>query len=107
MNGLRYDIGRPISYVSDSGYSAITVMKVLNGTMIVLGGGQSGENSADLAQIIVSGITYNSELIGYESGIVRNTMDDSLTYIHSSSGKENVSVYVHIGGYYTVYGERF
>lgn len=105
MDGLRTDIGRPISYVSDSGYSAITVMKVLDGTMVVLGGVQTNENAMDLAQVIASGITYDTELIGYDSGIVRNTMSNFILY--SSSSKENVSVYVHIGGYYTVYGKRF
>lgn len=105
MYGLSTSIGKPISYVSESGYSAITVMKVLNGTMIVLGGGQSNENLADLAQVISSGITYGTVSIGFDSGIVKNTIRDSILY--SSSGKENVSVYIHIGGYYTVYGKRF
>lgn len=105
MHGLRSDIGTPIAYVSDSEFSSITVMKVLNGTMVVLGGGQSIENSIDLSQIISSGITYETELIGYDSGIVKNTIKDSIFY--SSSGKDNISVYIHVGGYYTVYGERF
>lgn len=105
MHGLRSDIGKPISYVSDSGFSAITVMKVLNGTMVVLGGKQSGENSADLSQVIASGITYGTELIAYESGIVRNTIGDLISY--PPSIKENISVYINFGGYYTVYGERF
>lgn len=105
MDGLRIDIGRPISYISDSGYSAITAMKVLKGNMVVLGGVQTNENAMDIAQVIASGITYNSELIGYDSGFVKNNTDDLITY--TSSGKENVSVYVHVGGYYTAYGERF
>lgn len=105
MYGLRSDIGTPISYVSESGFSAITVMKVLQGTMVVLGGGQSSENSSDLAQIIASGITYGTELIGYESGIVRDTVSDSMEY--SPSGEGNISIYIHVGGFYTVYGERF
>ena len=105
MHGLRSDIGKPISYVSDSGFSAITVMEVRNGTMVVLGGGQSSENSMDLAQIISSGITYKTELIGQDSGVVKNTMKDSISY--SYRNKENISVYVHFGGYFTVYGERF
>lgn len=103
--GLRSEIGKPISYVSDSGFSAISSMQVRNGAMIVLGGGPSNENLADLAQIIASGITHNTKLIGYDSGIVRNTMTDSISY--TASDKENVSVYIHIGGYYTVYGKRF
>lgn len=105
MYGLRSDIGTPISYISESNFSAITVMKVREGTMVVLGGGQSSENSSDIAQVIASGITYGTELIGYDSGIVRNTISDSVDY--SSSGKENISVYIHVGGCYTVYGERF
>ena len=105
MDGLRIDIGAPISYVSNSGYSAITVMKVREGTMVVLGGVQTNENAMDLAQVIASGITYKSSLIGYDSGIVKNNIVDSIDYL--SSDKENVSVYIHVGGYYTTYGARF
>lgn len=105
INGLKSDIGTPISYVSASGFSAITIMKVLNGTMVVLGGGQSSENSMDLAQVIASGISYHTELIGHKSGSVRNTTNDFIFY--PSRNKDDVSVYIHVGGYYTTYGERF
>lgn len=107
MHGLRSDIGKTISYVSDSGFSAITAMQVANGNMVVLGGGQSGENLVDLSQIIASGITYNTKLIGYDSGIARNTMTNSISYLSVPSDMGNVSLYIYVGGYYTVYGERF
>jgi hypothetical protein len=107
MNGLRADAGTPLAYVSESGFSSITSMKVFNGTMVIFGGGNSYENSMDCAQIIASGITHDSIVVGYESGFVRNTKTGILQYDGTVTSTDNISVYVFMGGYYIVYGERY
>ena len=104
-HGLRSEIGTPLAYVSESGYSSITAMNVSQGTMVFIGGDMDDDHSSDCAQIIASGITYATTVLGYREGIVNGNMIGDITY--AASAEENVTVYVHMGGYYTVYGERF
>lgn len=106
--GLNVNAGTPLAYTSESGYSSITSVDVLNGTMIIFGGGGSSANSMDCAQIIASGVTHNTTLVEHESGFVKNIKRDSIRYsdeagIHSTEG---IFAYICIGGYYLVHGER-
>lgn len=100
--GLSADVGTPLAYVSESGFSSITSMKALNGTMVVFGGGESYANSMDCAQIIASGVTHDTTMIEHETGVLRNNESGRI----EASSVENKSIYVYIGGYYIVYGER-
>ncbi|MDN5358007.1 MAG: hypothetical protein PWR17_1176 [Candidatus Methanomethylophilaceae archaeon] len=104
-HGLRSDIGTPIAYTSESGYSSITAMKVSQGTMVYVGGDMDDDYSSDCAQIIASGITYATTVLGYREGVLNGSINGEIPYV--ASAEENVTVYVHMGGYYTVYGERF
>lgn len=106
-NGLKADAGTPLAYVSESGFSSITSMKVFDGTVVIFGGGMSYENSMDCAQIIASGITHDSKVVGYESGSLRNTKTGTMQYDGTITSADNILAYVFIGGYYPVYGERY
>lgn len=107
-NGLKADAGTPLAYVSDDGYSSITSKKVSNGSLIVFGGGHTCENSIDCAQLISAGVTADSVLLEHKSGTIKGT---ATKYIELDTDEEiipdNISVYVCMGGYYTVYGKRF
>lgn len=106
--GLNADIGTPLAFVSESGFSSITSMKVLNGTMVIFAGGHSYENSMDCAQIITSGITHDTIIVEHQEGTISNCKDGRILYPDESgiSSIDNISVYIYIGGYYIVYGER-
>lgn len=106
-NGLSADAGTPLAYVSDSGFSSITAKEVSNGSLFVFGGGHTYDNSMDIAQLIVSGITAKSTLIGHWSGTVNGTLTESVKFDESPIIPENIHVYIYIGGYYIVFGKRF
>lgn len=107
--GLSADAGTPLAYVSESGFSSITSVEILNGTMIVFGGGNSNENFMDCAQIIASGIAHDTELVEHEGGAIMNSKDGSIKYLDGIdiSSFDNIFVYIYIGGYFIVYGERY
>ncbi len=104
-HGLRSDIGTPLAYVSESGYSSITSMKASEGTMVFIAGDMDDDFASDCAQIIAAGITYATTVLDYSAGIADGSTSGQLTY--SASAEDNVTVYVQMGGYYTVYGQRF
>lgn len=106
--GLNVNAGTPLAYTSESGYSSITSVEVLNGTMIIFGGGGSSANSIDCAQIIASGVTHDTTVMEYESGFVKDIKRSSIRYsdeigTHPTDG---IFTYIYIGGYYLVYGGR-
>ncbi|MFA6802682.1 MAG: hypothetical protein WCR09_04525 [Candidatus Methanomethylophilaceae archaeon] len=104
-HGLRSDIGTPLAYVSESGFSSITAMRASEGTMVVMGGDMGDDHASDCAQMIAAGITYATTVLDHAEGMADGSASGEMTY--SASAAENVTVYVHMGGYYTVYGERF
>ncbi len=101
--GLSSDIPNSLemSFVDDSGFSASSLVKFHNGQIGVIGASFSDASRTDLAQMISSGMTYDSEIV-----------DKTSVKTHHSEETGTVSidcdiVYIFCGGYYSPYGERF
>lgn len=109
-NGTKYGLDHSVIKDSlaigytDGKYSSICLTKYGNGMICVFGGILSNEQRADIAQVIASGLTYCSKVVAFEHGTVtRDTVS-----IHANIEKlhGNLSVFVSLGGYYPVYGNK-
>lgn len=91
---------------TEEGYASAALVKCGSGQICLLGGDYSNYQRADLVQILASGLTYQSDLVGYAKGIVtRNTVSDTINTPIDSS--RHYSVYVYFGGYYPEYGRCY
>jgi hypothetical protein len=89
---------------TDGTYSSISFVKYGEGQICVIAGNYSSNQRDDCAQIISSGLSYDSKIIGMESGsVTRGTVYGAIDV----GSYANVQVYIYIGGYLTVYGHSF
>jgi hypothetical protein len=93
-----------IGYTEDD-YSSIVFNKFGDGMICVLAGDMSNNQRADLAQIISSGLCYNSAIIGQASGTV--TRGSVSGTVDMTAPSQYSSVYIYYGGYYPVYGRCY
>ncbi|AIZ57019.1 hypothetical protein Mpt1_c11570 [Candidatus Methanoplasma termitum] len=87
---------------SEDGYSTVSMVPFGHGMICVLGGFYERQQVDDIGQIIASGMTCYSEILGIMNGnITRQTihLDQEIP-----NDKDNVSVYVSIGGNYLTFG---
>lgn len=101
--GMSVDVPDSLSlgYVTNDGYTSIGIAKYGEGMICIVGGFYSDTERTDLAQIVASGVTYDSEVVLHESVSVKggeNTGD--LAPLDGSV------VYIFAGGDYTSYGQR-
>lgn len=101
--GLQVDLPNSLSvgFETDNGYGSIVLSKCRNGMVTVVGCDYSDIVRADIAQIVASGLTYDSSIIE-----VKNV------YVHNGSSTGDLTgsstcVYIFSGGYYTNYGCRY
>lgn len=94
----------PIGY-TEGDYSSIVLSKYGDGMICVFGGEYSNNQRTDLAQIIASNISYSSEMIDCVKGNVKGGTQISSIDLAGVSG--DISVYIYMGGYYTVYGKSY
>ncbi len=86
---------------TDGKYSSTSLVEYGNGMICVLGGDYSNNQRSDLAQIISSGLTPESRIVGFEEGsVTRGTVTGTIEVIG-----DNLSSYIYLGGYYPVYGK--
>jgi hypothetical protein len=86
---------------TENEYSSIAFVKHGNGMISVIAGDYSNYQRTDLAQIISSGLCYSSTIIGSDGGkVTREKIEGTI----SVEGHTNISVYIYLGGYYTVRG---
>lgn len=104
MNSEGISNSLSVGYCED-GYSSITFTKHNAGMICIIG--MMNEiimELEDAAQIIASGITYGSSIVDIDEGKVsRTTVKRSFTFDPGS----DVSLYIFIGGTYTVYGRSY
>jgi len=90
---------------SQDGYSSVSMVPFGEGMICVIGGNSNRYQVDDAAQIISSGASCYSKILGIRCGTVtRGTAEFSFDV---PEGAGEVSVYVSIGGYYTVFGRAF
>lgn len=89
---------------SEGEYSSIVLTEYGEGSICVMGGDLSRNQWSDMAQIIASGITHRSTVIGQAGGSVRY---DTATGTIGIPDADDIVVYVYLGGYYPVYGKMF
>ena len=90
---------------SQDGYSSVSMVPFGDGMICVFGGNSSRYLIDDAAQIIASGASCYSKVLEIRYGTVaRGTAEFSLDI---PEGTGEVSIYVSIGGYYTVSGRSF
>jgi len=90
---------------TDGRYGSAVTVKHGAGMICVLAGDYSNAQRHDLAQLIASGIYYDSKEIGHVAGnIKRGTVTGTMEGVSFASGI-NYTAYVYYGGYYTVYGK--
>lgn len=87
---------------SQNGYSSISMVPFGKGMICVFGGSYDRYLCDDVAQTVASGISCYTEVIKICEGTVTRTSTSWTTEIPADT--DNVTVYTHIGGYYTVYG---
>jgi hypothetical protein len=95
--------GLAVGY-TDGTYCSSVLVKFGSGMICVFAGDLSNEQRHDLAQIIASGICYDSKEAGYAEGNVkRGTVTGTIDAAFKSG--HNYTVYIYCGGYFTVYGK--
>ena len=90
---------------TDGTYDSIVLTEYGNGMVCVFGGDLSREQYRDVAQIVSSGVCYNTSVLDVVSGSIRYGSDSGS--IDLSAAADNVVVYVYLGGYFPVYGRSF
>ncbi len=100
ISGL--DNALAMGYSAD-GYSTVALVGHGNGAVGVFSGKFDIDQIDDVGQVIASGATPYSTIIGHEEGkVVRGTVDGIMELT-----SEHATLYVSIGGTYTKYGESF
>ena len=101
--GMSVDVPDSLSlgYVTNDGYTSIGIAKYGEGMVCIVGGFYSDTERTDLAQIVASGVTYDSEVVLHESVSVKGgEKTGDLVPLDGSV------VYIFAGGDYTSYGQR-
>ncbi len=94
-----------IGFTQD-GYASISLTKNGDGMVCVFSGNYSNNQRMDMATVIASGICYCSHELDCKSGIVtRGTVNGSFSNLPSVHG--NLSVFIYLGGDFSVYGKSF
>ena len=90
---------------SENGYSSISFVKHGSGMICVMGTmPEIMTQLDDTAQIIASGVTYDSKIIRCDSGkVTRSTVSRIVDF----NVTLDVHIYIYIGGTYTVYGRSY
>jgi len=87
-----------------NGYGSVSLVEIGSGMICVLGGHHGSAERSSAAQLISSGITVSSELIGIAGGpIVRNTISGTMDIV----GYTDVGVHIRMGEPNTVYARSF
>ncbi len=87
---------------SQDGYASVSMVPFGSGMICVFGGNYERNQCDDVAQVIASGISCYSQILNIGTGtVVRDTAEMSF---EMPDGAADISVYVSIGGYYTVFG---
>ena len=97
---------RAFGYSDDNAYASIVLTEYIrgNGTICVLAGDLSRNQRSDLVQVISSGVTYSTDMIGTSAGSVRYGTVSGDISVGTPAG---LTVYVYLGGYFPVYGRLF
>ena len=82
---------------TDGSRSSITMMKVGDGFICVIGGEYTIRQRLDLAQMVASGIGPDTEIV--------DTVVGSVSGVEKGTLAKGDFVYITLGGYYPVYGE--
>lgn len=91
----------PMGFVKE-GYASLALVGIGDGMVCILGGDYSNNQRNDLAQIIATGLTPESQMISQTSGTVtRGTTSGEMTV----SGVD-LGAFVYLGGYYPVYAKN-
>jgi len=89
---------------TDGVYSSIVLAQKGDGMICILSGAFSNTQRHDLAQVVSSGICYQSSTIELAEGVVkRTTVNGEIEFIPTAG--DCYVVYVYYGKYYPVYGE--
>ncbi|MDR1690717.1 MAG: hypothetical protein LBR42_02580 [Candidatus Methanoplasma sp.] len=90
---------------SQDGYASITFCPYEKGMVCIFGGETYERHLADdISQVIASGISHATDVLGISSGSVDGTEEGSIKILENA---EEVKVYINVGGYFTVYGRAF
>jgi hypothetical protein len=87
---------------SQDGYSSVSMVPFGDGMICVIGGNYNRHQCDDAAQIIASGVSCFSKVLTTDAGSIEKGTSEFLYEV--PYGTADVSVYVSIGGYYTVFG---
>lgn len=89
---------------SEDGYSSIALIPFGSGSICVFAGIFDINQFDDIGQVVASGLTSDSEIIGHVRGDVkRGEVSGTMSFDPSS----DPTLYVYIGGTYTKFGEAF
>ena len=106
-NGLNYNIGGKtlsIGFSDSDGYGSITLTDrgEGKGMIAVFGGGLIADNRVAVAQVVASGISYDTVVddVGYQYGVVNGTYNGTVGPVGDFT-----SVYIFFGQINTVYGK--
>lgn len=90
---------------TDGTYSSIAFVEHGKGQVCVLGGNYSNNQRMDMCQIVAAGLCWQSRILDHVDGSVTRDTQEGRLDVPEAHG--NLSVYIYLGGYYSVYGERF
>ncbi|MDR0888166.1 MAG: hypothetical protein LBM39_03160 [Candidatus Methanoplasma sp.] len=97
--------GATFAGYSENGYASLSFLPFGKGTVVVIGGEYNRHQCDDISQLVAAGITAFTSMAGVEEGSVTRTTVEGR--IQPPEGSSDVSLYVYIGGDYTVFGKVF
>ncbi len=88
---------------SGEGFSSVSLVPFGSGEVVVFSGKFDIDQLDDIGQVVASGISHDSILLGHEEGdVVRGTVHGSLDI---PEGMADMNLYITVGGTYVRYGE--
>ncbi|MGN1044394.1 MAG: hypothetical protein ACI4Q9_00355 [Candidatus Methanomethylophilaceae archaeon] len=94
---------RHFGYV-DGGFSSIGCIAVGAGQVCVISGNFTMNQTKDVSNTVCAGVSYWSQLAGYDEGTFTKKVEGTMT-VRPTHG--NLSMYLYVGAYHSVYGERY
>lgn len=102
VDSTKADGSLPLGY-SSGGYASIVFVPLGMGQICVFSGGFDVNQIDDVGQTIASGITVDSDIVGFQEGkVVRSTVSRSMDV-----PTDGCILYVYTGGFYMNHGEAF
>ena len=89
---------------TDGVYDSVSLVSMGEGMVCIVAGEYNSKQIRDMSATVCSGLSPYSVVIGFDEGIVRESVDGGFDV---SAIQGNISLYVSVGGYFCVYAQGY